>query len=211
MQNDDQYFKKLSLMGKIKYYFSDNWKITIGIIFAVVIGVFLLKEVIGNKNYNSYCLVFNDSLNNDLFEQISNGFPKYLNDENYLINISNYDFIYLEEYGIMWPEEDKIDHVLMGIVPGLADIIISDYETIHWAIYKEYIQPIDLILPAELLEKLKPYFVHLNGILYGLNISETEVYKRHSGNYKNAVILIPYVANQPDMYINFIRYIFGME
>ena len=49
-------------------------------------------------------------------------------------------------------------------------------------------------------------------VLYGLDISDTEVYKDNFRAYKEAVVLIPNVTKQPEVEVgvSFIKYLFGL-
>jgi hypothetical protein len=214
-----QYFNEMSLPNKVKYLIHYYGLAVIGVVVLIFFIIYLVKPIFENKKYDAYCLILNDTENNELVERIQNGFPKYLNDSKYSIGVDNsYPFFYLEEEGINWPGEGIIYKFLNLSGTHKADVMISDYNTMLWAVYQEFIYSIDQILPAELLEKLEPYFVYAyfkdydesDGKIYGLNISETKVYKGYSGNYENAIILIPNVTKQPEMVINFIKYLFEL-
>ena len=214
-----QYFNELSLPKKIKYLLHYYGLAIIGIGLILFFIIYLVKPFFEEKNYDAYCLILNDTENKELVERIKNGFPKYLNNTKYSINVDNsYPFTYLEEEGINWPGEGVIFKFLN--LPGthMADVMISDYNTMLWAVYQEFLISIDQILPTELLKKLEPYFEYAyikdseesDGKIYGLNISETEVYKGYSNNYENGIVLIPHVTKKPEAVINFIKYLFGL-
>jgi len=213
-----KYFKEMSLPKKIKYLLSYYGLAAVGVAALVFIIVYLVKPVFENYKYNAYCLILNDTWNEDLAAHIKKEFPKYLNNDKYLFNVSNdYPFFYLEEEGINWPEDGTNFKLLTCVKTHNCDVMISDYNTMLWTIHQEFIYPIDEILPGELLEKLKPYFVYANfkgnsdGKVYGLNISETEVYKKYSRNYKNAVLLIPNATKRPKVAVEFIKYIYASQ
>jgi len=218
---NNQYFKEMTLPQRIKYIFQYyGVKLIIGAV-IVALAIFLIKPVFSKKkNSDAYCLVLNDIGNFDLVEYIEKGFPEFLNDEEYLFSVDNlYPFAYLEELGINWPGDSSLYKFFALELSNKADVIIADYNTMLYGVYAEFITPIDTILPDELLEKLEPYFVYANlkgqdgndGKVYGLDISETEVYKGRSFSYENAVLFIPKWSIQPEAGINFVKYCFGLK
>jgi hypothetical protein len=215
-----QYFREMTLPQKIKYLFSYYSLSIIIVTLAVIFTVYLVKPTFENKKYNAHCLILNDTENTGLVEQLKNGFPKFVNNEKILIEIDNgFPFVYIEEEGINLPEGTTIYNLLSRVPNHTADIIIADYKTMLWAVYQEFVYPIDTILPKQLLEKLEPYFVYAcfqnedecKRKVYGLNISDTDVYKGHSVNYEEAIVLIPNITKQPEVGIKFVQYIFGIE
>jgi len=218
---NNQYFKEMTLPQRIKYLLQYyGAKIIIGAV-IIALAIFLIRPLfLEKKNYNAYCLVLNDMGNYGLVEYIEKGFPEFLNDEKYLISVDNlYPFAYLEELGINWPGDSSRNKFFALELSNRADVVIADYNTMLYGVYAEFITPIDTILPEELLEKLEPYFVYANfkgqgendGKVYGLDISETEVYKGHSFSYENAVLFIPKWTLQPEAGINFVKYCFGLK
>jgi hypothetical protein len=220
MANDKEYsLEGKTVTQKIKYFASYYWKIAVGVILGIALLVFLLQPLSDRVKYNAYCLLLNDTENDDLAEHIKTGFPKFLNDENYFIDVdkTDYDFIYLEEEGINWPERGASTKLMVRNA-ARADVVISDYNTLLWAAYTGFIFPVDEILPADLLARLEPYFVYARfqdegseEKVYGLDISNTEVFKPHSGNYKDGVVSIPKAIDKNETGIQFVKYLFGVE
>lgn len=216
---NNNYFKEMSLPQKIKYLlYYYGVKILIGSL-IIIFAFYLLIPVITKNKYNAYCLILNDMANSKIVERIEKGFPEYLKDNKYLIKVDNiYEFVFVEEHGINWPADAAHFKFLTLAMSKEADIVIADYNTMLWAVYTDFIVPVETILPTELYDELKPYFVFAqfqgqeesDGGVYGLDISNTEVYKGYSLNYENAILLIPAVTTQPEVGINFIKYCFGL-
>ena len=214
-----EYFNGMTLWQKIKYLFYYYRVIIMVALLVIIFSVFLILPLFKGK-INAYCLILNDTENYRLVEQITNGFPQFLNDGKYVIDVNNrYPFFYVEDQGINWPE-DGTNFRILSLVPNkMADVAIADYKTMLWAVYQEFVEPIDAVLPEALLERLKPYFVYAyfrghdecDGKVYGLNISGTELMKHYSGNYKDAVVFIPNITAQPEAGINFIKYLYNIR
>lgn len=218
MLKNNKYSNEMILPQKIKYLLSYcGVKFLIG---ALIIGftLFLLIPVIAKNKYNVHCLVLNDMANFKIVERIEEYFPDYFADKKYNIKVDNiYEFVFVEEEGINWPTDPAHFKFLTLSMTKEADVVIADYNTMLWAVYAEFITPIESILPAELFEELKPYFVYAvfqgqeksDEIAYGLDISETEMYKGCSLNYEKAILFIPAVTKQPEAGIDFIKYCFN--
>lgn len=196
------------------------------IIIIILLAISLVKTISSNKvKYDAYCLILNDTNNTKLVERIKEGFPSYRNNEKSSIFVDyGYPFNYLDEYGINWPDESATVKFL-SLEEDKADIAIADYNTMLWAVHKDFIYPLDEILPKDLLAQLEPYYEYAyfkvedesDGKIYGLDISDTEVFKGYSNNYQNAVVFIPNLTTdsnqklQHDASIEFINYLFGMK
>jgi hypothetical protein len=215
-----KYFNGMTFGQKIKYLFYYYRVIIIVALPVIVFSAFLILPLLKGKKIDAYCLILNDTGNYRLVEQITNGFPKFLNNGKYVIDVNNrYPFIYVEEQGINWPE-DGANFRILSLVPNkMADVAIADYKTMLWAVYQEFVEPIDAVLPEELLERLEPYFVYAyfqghdecDGKVYGLDISGTELMKQYPGRYKDAVIFIPNITAQPETAIHFIKYLYNIQ
>ncbi len=220
-------FKELTLKQKIQYLWDYYRTPAIVTILLIIVAVTLIKTVSFNHvKYDAYCLILNDSNNEDIVSRIQEGFPAFLDNDAYKISIDNgYVFSYLEEYGLSWPDQSAVTKITSLVGTNKADMAIADYETMLWAVHTQYIYSLDDILPKDLLEKLKPYWVYAyfkgeitcDGKIYGLNIADTEVYKGHSDNYENAVVFIPNLEVEPnekvshETAIQFIKYLYNIK
>ncbi|ABX42203.1 hypothetical protein [Lachnoclostridium phytofermentans] len=217
--------KDLTLKKKIQYFWDYYRTSTIIFIVVILVATSIIKTISANKvNYDTYCLILNDSNNDKLVERIKKGYPDYQGNRELRINVDNgYTFNYLEEYGINWPEESAIVK-LFALKEDQADAAIADYNTMLWAVYENYIYPLDEILPNDLLEQLKPYYIYASfkgeeesdGKIYGFDISDTKVFKGYSEKYQKAVVFIPNLTtgsdkeNRLEKSIEFIKYLFDM-
>lgn len=220
--------KELNLKQKLKYLWDYYRWLTIGVLLIFILTFVLIKNIsFNNVKYDAYCLILNDPNNTALVDKIKEGFPIYLNNDKFLINVDNgYPFSYIEEHGLNWPDESSNVKIISITDTNKADVAIADYKTLLWAVHTKYIYPLDEILPADLYKVLEPYFVYAyfqgdnnktDGKVYGLNISDTKIYKENSNNYKDAVIFIPNLAVEPnqivqhDVAIDFIKYLFEIK
>ena len=78
------------------------------------------------------------------------------------------------------------------------------------------------MLPEDLYKKLEPYFVYArfeketdkdknDGVVYGLDISDTEFYKGYSDNYKDAVIAFPEFSKNKEAAVKFVKCVYGIK
>jgi hypothetical protein len=217
----------LTLNQKIKYYWDYYRTITIVGIILLVVAISLVKTITSNKvKHDAYCLILNDTNNSELADRIKTGFPQFLNDDGHSISVDySYPFYYNEEHQINWPDESAIVKIMSLIDTKNVYVAIADYNTMLWAVYENYIIPMDEILPDDLLNKLEPNYEYAkfqgeeqtDGKIYGLDISETEVYQGYSDQYENTVVFIPNFTtkknrkNQQEEAIKFIQYLFQIR
>jgi hypothetical protein len=222
----DNSVKRMTLANKMQHYWHYYRTITILVLVVLFLVISLIRTVSLNKSkYDAYCLLLNDVNNTRLVNKIEEEFPVYLNNPKSLVNVNNsFPFNYLEDYGINWPDESAIVNI-MSQDEDKAHLAISDYSTMLWAIHENYIYPLEEILPAEMLAVLKPYQEYANfkadkdndGKIYGLNISDTAVFKGYSDKYENAVVFVPNLTVDPDIKLNhemsiaLIKYFFDMK
>ena len=215
------YMKQLTTKEKIQYIW-DYYKGPI-IISIVVIGS-IASIVIGwitKIDTNVYCLVFNDSENEALKEHIMSSYSEYIGDSKTTADVDKgYMFTYLEDHGISWPDEAGVMKYLTLQSTNKADVIITDYETMLWADYEDFLFPVEDILPAELFKQLEPYYVYAiykddptgegDGVVYGLDISNTEVYHGYALNYDQAILCFPNVSKDKEAAIRFTQYLYSL-
>lgn len=215
------YMKQLTTKEKIQYIW-DYYKGHI-IIAIIIIGT-ITSLIIGwtNKvNTNVYCLIFNDSENDALKEHIMSSYSEYIGDSKTTASVDNgYMFMYLEEHGISWPDEASVVDYMLLQSTNEADVIITDYETMLWADYEDFLTPVEEILPAELYKQLEPYYVYAiykddptgegDGIVYGLDISNTEIYAGYALNYDYAILCFPNVSEDKEAAIRFTKYLYSL-
>lgn len=214
--------KSLSFRDKIQYIW-DYFKFHILVVFVVIGLVIMLLT--NHSNYvkaNLYCLIFNDSSNTALEEHLISTYSEYSGIEPDTISIdSRYVFSLEDENGIIWPEQGSSVNYLRAQATGEADVIITDYDSMLWAKYVNFLAPVDEILPEDLYKQLEPYFVYAvfendsdetgDGKVYGLDISKTEIYQGHSLKYEDAIVCLPNVSENPEAAINFIKYLYGIK
>ncbi len=215
------YMKQLTTKEKIEYIW-DYYKIPIAVT-IITIGIIISFAVNwANKvDTNVYCLIFNDSENIALKEHIMTTYSEYIGDDKTTAFVdAGYMFMYLEEHGINWPDEGGVMKYLQLQSSHEADVIIADYESMLWADYKDFLTPVEDILPEELYEQLEPYYVYAiykddpsgegDGIVYGLDISNTEIYNGHSLNYEKAILCFPNVSKDQEAAIRFTKYLYSL-
>ncbi len=213
--------KELTTKEKIQYIW-DYYRghiiiaiIVIGSIGSIVFGW------INKVDTNVYCLIFNDSENEALKEHIMSSYSEYLGDNKVTADVDKgYMFSYLEDHGISWPDEGSTIKYMTLYSTGDADVIITDYETMLWADYEDFIFPVEEILPAELYKQLEPYFVYAiykddptgegDGVVYGLDISNTEIYDGYALNYDKAILCFPNVSKDKEAAIRFTKYLYSL-
>jgi len=217
---NQEFFSEMTTKQKIGYLFEYYRIIFIASPLLLILCACLIIPKFVNKKIDAHCLILNDAQNDNLAVQITYGFPKFLNKEDFLLDVSNkYPFFYLEEQGMNCPEDNTETLLLNLFKKQKADVLIADYKTMLWAVHQGLARPIEDALPEELLKKLEPYFVHAylqgnnegDGKAYGLDISATQLIKDYSGNYKDAVVLIPDRTAQPQVGVNFIKFLFGID
>ena len=225
-KNMESTMESFPIRKKIQHFWHYYHTITIVIIICILLIISFIKTISINKaNYDAYCLILNDVNNTKLAEKIKEEFPVYMRNSKALISVDYaYPFNYLEEFGISWPDESAIVKI-MSLDENKADIAVSDYSTMLWAVHERYIYPLNEILPSDLMEKLKPYYEYArfkgtesdDGIIYGLNISDTKLFQGYSNKYENAVIFVPNLTvnanrkKQQDMSVKLIKYFFEIE
>ncbi len=214
----------LTTKQKLQYYW-DYYRITaLVIICLIIVIVIAYKSIASNLHrYDSYCILLNDVNNAELVDHISKDFPAYLQKSDYKISVDNgYPFSYIAENDINWPEESSTAKFMSLTSTGKADVALSDYKSLLWAVYKDYACSLEDVLPPSLLEKLKPYYVYADfkgsggndGKIYGLDISGTAVFQNYKGNYSDGVIFLPKLTaedsnlKRKDSVISFIEYFF---
>lgn len=215
------YIKQLTTKEKIQYIW-DYYRGHIIIAFLVISSIASLIIGWANKvNTNVYCLIFNDNENDALKEHIMSSYSEYIGNSKVTANVDNgYMFMYLEEHGISWPDEAGVLKYLQLQSTNEADVIITDYETMLWADYEDFLTPVEDILPVELYKQLEPYYVYAiykedptgegDGIVYGLDISNTEIYDGYALNYDQAILCFPNVSKDKAAAIRFTKYLYGL-
>ncbi|SHO53968.1 hypothetical protein [Anaerocolumna xylanovorans] len=214
----------MSVKQKLQYFW-DYYRVTALVIICLAfVTVTAYKTISSNLHkYNLYCILLNDVNNTSLADYIGTDFPAYLHKPDYKINIDNgYPFSYLKEYDINWPDESSTAKFMSLTSTGKADVAISDYNSLLWAVHEDYAYSLDEVLPAGLLLKLKPYYVYADfkdsdgndGKIYGLDISGTEAFKSHKSNYSDGVVFLPKLTakaseqKKKDRVVSFIEYLF---
>lgn len=224
MSANQNHLNGLSGKQKLKYFW-DYYRITaLVIIGLVLVAIMAFKTISSNLHqYDSYCIILNDVNNTSLVDRISTGFPEYLGKPGYKISVDNgYPFSLMKEEGLTWPEESSTAKIISLTSTGKADAAISDYKTLLWAVYEDYTYSLEEVLPASLMEKLKPYYVYADfkdskgndGKIYGLDISGTKVFRECKDNYSDGVLFLPKLTlkdnklKRKDMVVSFIEYLF---
>lgn len=214
-------FKQMTLKQKIEYLW-DYYK-WIPILTIIIGGIIFSwgKNIIANSSAgDAYCLILNDLENDKLVERIKSGFETYSGEEKIKINVDNgFPFTYMEEHGINWPDDVSTMKFTALMGSGNADVAIADFESFLWAGYKGFAMPLDEVLPEEMLSELEPYFIYydedeedsVDAVLCALDISGTDVYKGCEKKYDNAVVYVPTWTEHPEIAVEFIKYLFGME
>lgn len=215
------YIKQLSTKEKIQYIW-DYYRghiiislIVIGSIASIIIGR------VTKTDTDVYCLIFNDNENIALKEHIMSSYSEYIENPKITADVDNgYMFTYLEDHGISWPDEAGVMKYLNLQSTNKADVIITDYETMLWADYEDFLFPVEDILPTELFKQLEPYYVYAiykddptgegDGIVYGLDISNTEVYDGYALNYDQAILCFPNVSKDKEAAIRFTKYLYSL-
>lgn len=215
-------FKALSPKAKIQYIW-DFYKLHI-FIAVVIIGCASswLVHLSNKTDINVYCLVFNDPENEVLRQHIVDTYSDFTNDSKAEASVDiGYIFSYDYEEKMNWPNDSSTVKYIALQASGKADTIITDYDSMLWALKQDFVYPLEDILPKDLYEKLKPYFVYMDAkdttdmskthIPYGLDIADSKIYKGNSLNYDKAILCFPNVSKNPEAAINFVKYMYGIE
>lgn len=215
-------FKSLTKKQKIGYIW-DFYKIHIAIVIAVlgIISSYAIRWY-NHVDTNVYCLVFNDPENEDLKQHIMSTYSEYINNDKMTASVDiGYIFSYDQEEKMNWPNNSSSVKYAALQASGDADTIITDYDSMLWTIKQDFITPVKDILPEDLYHQLEPYFVYMEPkdttdksktkIVYGLDITNSKIYKGHSYNYDKAILCFPNVSKDPDAAIRFAKYMYGLK
>lgn len=215
-------FKSLSTKEKIQYIW-DYYKLHIAIIIVIIGVIFSYASRLSNQvDTEVYCLVFNDPENEDLANHIKSTYSEYIGNDKVTASVdTGYLFSYDENEKMNWPDTSSTVKYMAIQSSGDADTIITDYDSMRWAIKVDLLTPVDEILPKDLCKQLEPYFVYIDAddtedksqtqLIYGLDITESKIYKGHSYNYDKAILCLPNVSRNPEAAIKFVKYMYGIE
>ena len=214
--------KTLNTKDKIGYIW-DYYRIQIAlVILAIIVVISFGVRFIRHMDTNVYCLIFNDTENEELEEHIKSSYSEYIENDKVTASVDNsYMFSYVEEHGLNWPDDGTAVNYMTLQSTGDADVIITDYDSMLWAKYEDFIFPVEDVLPEDLYKKLEPYFTYAifkddasgegDGIVYGLDISDSPVYKGHSLNYTHAILCFPNVSTDKEAAIRFTKFIYNLK
>lgn len=215
-------FKSLSKKEKIQYIW-DYYKLHIAIVIIIIGVIFSYVTRFSNRIVTEvYCLVFNDPENEGLRNHLTSTYSEYINNDNITASVdAGYLFSYDETEKMNWPDTSTTVKYMAIQSSGEADTIITDYNSMLWAAKVELLTPVDKALPADLCKQLEPYFVYMDAkdikdesqekIIYGLDITESKIYKGHSYNYDKAILCFPNVSKNPEAAIKFVKYMYGIK
>lgn len=216
-------FKALSFTAKIQYIWEFyKLRITIVIVALALAGT-LIHGWVTNTEKIIYCLVFNDLNNERIEDRIQQVYSDYSGCDSENVNVDiGFGFKESKEDGFNRIDEGSSIRFLGSQATGEMDVIITDNDSMLWAESEHFLSDVKDVLPEEIYEKLEPYFVYAvfkegtddeesDGVVYGLDISNTDFYKGYDDNYKDAMIAFPSCSNNVDAAVEFVKCVYGME
>jgi hypothetical protein len=208
-------FKALSFTAKVQYIW-EFYKLRIAIVVVLIaLAGVLIHGWVTNVDASLYCLVFNDLNNEKIEERIKQEYSDFIGGDPKSVNVDTgfgFKSSGEEEYNQM--DEGSSVRFLGAQATGSMDVIISDYEG--------FLTDVKSVLPKNLYEQLEPYFVYAtfnngtdneqsDGIVYGLDISDTDFYKGYDDNYKEALIAFPTCSKNVDAAVQFVKCVYGIK
>lgn len=216
-------FRALSFTAKIQYIW-EFYKLRITIVvLSIALGTAIIHGVATNNRKPLYCAVFNDLNNEKIENRVKEKYSEYTGCKKNDIKVdTGYGFKMSDEYGYNRIDAGSSIRFMSVQSAKEMDVIITDRSSLLWVKSEGFLVGVKDVLPENLYKKLEPYFVYArfeketdkdknDGVVYGLDISDTEFYKGYSDNYKDAVIAFPEFSKNKEAAVKFVKCVYGIK
>lgn len=210
-------FRALSFTAKIQYIW-EFYKLRITIVvLSIALGTAIIHGVATNNRKPLYCAVFNDLNNGKIEDVLRKSIPSTQVAKKMILKWTRDMVLKCQmEYGYNRIDAGSSIRFMSVQSAKEMDVIITDRSSLLWVKSEGFLVGVKDVLPENLYKKLEPYFVYArfeketdkdknDGVVYGLDISDTEFYKGYSDNYKDAVIAFPEFSKNKEAAVKFVN------
>lgn len=203
---------------RIGYFlFYHKWHILIIslVLFTIVYGA---VAIITKKDFAYNCVVVNDSYNQKFSDELESTIKNCIsyNEKKEIITISPYSTDITRYSPGYYGGDTGMQSIFAQMTDYLIDTIIADKDIIEWFSMDDNFCNLKDTLPSDVYQELEPYIVTCKDssgkeFPYGLDISQTQVYKKGNCHLKQPVISIFNTTRNLEKAITVIKEIYELN
>ncbi len=204
-----------SFKERFSYFmFYHKWHVLIAFIVLVALVYFVVNVVISKKPVY-YCVVVNDSYNNEFKEELQTELNDVIefNPSKEKVEIGTYSTDTSHYEPGYYGGDGGAQGIFSLMMDNLIDTMIAEPDEMEWFAMDNNFCNLKEILPSDLYEAIEPNIVMLKDSTgeakpYAIDISNTDLYKNGKSNLKKPCIGIFSTTENLDESIETIKYIF---
>lgn len=213
-QSEKQKWGEMNRKEKIQY-FNEYYRMKlICLVLGVAMAVWLLYSVLGpSVEQILYVAVVNDYWFDSSVEAMQLDLKEYLGGDPKWSNVQVDDMYYFKDDSSS-DAAQYLQKLAAYVFAGEVDLIVADEGQFEVYATQEYFYDLEALLPADLYEKVKGYFVYFTPegkdepVAVGIRLGESAVFQEMKGYEQNPVVGIMANSNHTENAIAAIRYFF---
>lgn len=202
-------------IGYFLYYHKWHILVTALILFTIVYGS---VAIITKKNYAYNCVVVNDSYNQKFSEELETTIKNCIsyNEEKEIIVVSPHSTDITNFSPGYYGGDTGMQSIFTQMTDYLIDTMIADENIIEWFSMDDNFCNLKDTLPSDVYQELEPYIVFCKDSSgqeypYGLDISQTKLYKKGNCHLEQPVISIFNTTRNLERAITVIKEIYELN
>lgn len=202
-------------IGYFLYYHKWHILVTALVLFTIVYGS---VAIITKKDYAYNCVVVNDSYNQKFSEELEKTIKNCIsyNKKKEIVVVSPHSTDITNYSPGYYGGDTGMQSIFAKMTDYLIDTMIADQDVMEWFSMDDNFCNLKDTLPSDVYQELEPYIVTLKDSSgkeypYGLDISETKVYKQGNCHLKQPVISIFNTTRNLEKAISVIKEIYGLN
>lgn len=202
-------------IGYFLYYHKWHILVTALILFTIVYGA---VAIITKKDFAYNCVVVNDSYNQKFAEELEKTIKNCIsyNEKKETVAISPYSTDITNYPSGYYGGDTGMQSIFAQMTDYLIDTMIADKDIIEWFSMDDNFCNLKDTLPSDVYQELEPYIVTVKDSSgkeypYGLDISQTKVYKQGNCHLEQPVISIFNTTRNLEKAISVIKEIYELN